>query len=203
MHVCVCVGMESSAAYQGCPVCLHTWTAGATLGQRKCINDGYRRFLSLDSRGRRRTFRHGGHVYEFYAVETRPLPKYRDNQFVEDACRFASQINAPFLGHKFPPHPAMWPKFDFRRFNPGELMHDTKVMTEMIIKCLVGKGPAGSSYEKWSKDAKHRAHAKTLNIMPDIWPENGGALPWRLTGEASKQVLRFSRFTHHHVSLFI
>lgn len=59
------MGMESCLAYQGCPVCLHTWSAGSLLGQTKCIYDGYRRFLDVNSRARRPRFRHGGNVYQF------------------------------------------------------------------------------------------------------------------------------------------
>ena len=51
----------------------------------------------------------------------------------------------------------------------------------MIMKALIGKGPTGSSYAKWSKDPKHRAQAKMLGIFEHIWPENNGPLPWRLT----------------------
>lgn len=49
------------------------------------------------------------------------------------------------------------------------------------MKISIGKGPSGSSYANWSKDAKHRKQAKLLNIYEDVWPENGGPLPWRLT----------------------
>ena len=62
-------------------------------------------------------------------------------------------------------------------------MHDSKVLCEMIIKCLVGKGPADTSYHSWNKDAKHRAQAQILGIFESIWPGNDGPLPWRLTRE--------------------
>lgn len=174
-------GMSSCMSYQGCPVCLHSWTAGSTVGQRKCIYDGYRRFLPLNSRARRRTFRHGGNIYEYGSRETRDLPRYRDNEFVQDALRMVGITGAPFLGHKFPPHPARWPGFTWWRYNVGEMMHDSKVFTEMVVKTLVGKGPAESGYQTYNKDAAHRRQAKTLGIMEDTWPENGGPLPFRLT----------------------
>lgn len=63
---------------------------------------------------------------------------------------------------------------------------DSKVFTEMVIKCLIGKGPAGSSYASWNKDVTHRKQAKSLGIMREIWPENNGPLPWRLTREQRK-----------------
>lgn len=90
-------------------------------------------------------------------------------------------IGKPFLGHKFAPQPCGWPGFGWRRYIPGELMHDTKVFTENVVKTLVGKGPAETSYANWNKDLKHRQLAKQLGIMEEIWPENNGPLPWRLT----------------------
>ena len=58
---------------------------------------------------------------------------------------------------------------------------DSKIVCEMIVSNLIGKGPSGTSYANWSKDPKHRAQAKILGIFEDIWPENNGPLPWRLT----------------------
>ena len=55
---------------------------------------------------------------------------------------------------------------------------DTKIMTDMTMTILIGKGPAKSSYGNWSKDDKHRRQAKIRNIYEDVWPENGGPLPW-------------------------
>ena len=51
------------------------------------------------------------------------MPKYRDNELVENAVRFALMKKVPFLGHKFPPQVARWPGFQMRRYNPGELAH--------------------------------------------------------------------------------
>lgn len=59
------MGMQSSLAYQGCPVCLHSWSPGAEVGQTKCICDGYRRFLPADSHVREPRVRHGGNDYEY------------------------------------------------------------------------------------------------------------------------------------------
>ena len=58
--------------------------------------------------------------------------------------------------------------------------------TENIVKTLVGKGPAETSYANWNKDLKHRQLAKKLGIMEEIWPENNGPLPWRLTRQQLK-----------------
>ena len=51
----------------------------------------------------------------------------------------------------------------------------------MVMKILIGKGSAGTSYANWGKDPKHRKQAKLLNIYESVWPENGGPLPWRLS----------------------
>lgn len=179
--LCIWTGMKSSLAYQGCPVCLHSWSPGAPLGQTKCIHDGYRRFLAPRARGRSSQFRHNGHRYEYGSVERRSPPDYRDNKMVCRAVRFASRINAPFLGHKIPPLPKNWPAFCFSRYLAGELMHDSKIFTEMVMKCLVGKGPSDTSYGNWNKDARHRRQAQARGIFENVWPGNDGPLPWRLT----------------------
>lgn len=115
-------------------------------------------------------------------------PQIRDDVFVEMACRFAKRIGKPFLGHKIPPLPASWAGFDFLRYVPGEVLHDTKIACEMFMKAMIGKGPQGSSYAKWNKDPKHREQAKMRGIFEDIWPENNGQLPWRLTKDDKKEL---------------
>ena len=44
---------------------------------------------------------------------------------------------------------------------------------------LVGN-VSGTGY-KWAKDQKHREQCKRLGIFENVWPENAGPLPWRLT----------------------
>ena len=112
-------------AYQSCPLCLHSWTAGATLDQTKCVFGGYRRFLSADSPARAETFRHRGMLYEYGYVERRDQPKKRTNEIVRAAATFATQRKVPFLGHKCLPLVSRFPGFDFTRYNPGELQHGT------------------------------------------------------------------------------
>lgn len=97
------------------------------------------------------------------------------------AVRFASRIGSSFLGHKMPPLPNKWPAFCFARYLAGELMHDSKIFTEMIMKFLVGKGPSETSYSSWNKDSKHRRQAQAMGIFENIWIGNDGPLPWRLT----------------------
>ena len=115
--------------------------------------------------------------------EDRLRPELRTNALVRTATDFAKRIRAPFLGHKFVPQPVRWPAFDFIRYCVPDLMHDSKVLCEMIVKCLVGKGESDTSYSSWSKDAKHRVQAELLGIFESIWPGNDGPLPWRLTRE--------------------
>ena len=70
--ICMCAGMQSAMSYQGCPVCLHSWTAGSTIAQTKCVYDGYRRFLSTNSRARGNNFRHGNNSYEYGCHPSHP-----------------------------------------------------------------------------------------------------------------------------------
>ncbi len=59
------LGMQSCQSYQGCPVCLHTWTPGKVLGRRQVVCDGYRCFLHRDSAARQKTFTFEGQKYEY------------------------------------------------------------------------------------------------------------------------------------------
>ena len=115
--------------------------------------------------------------------EDRQRPDERTNALVRMATKYTKHIRGPFLGHKFVPQPVRWPDFDFIRYCVSELMHDSKVFCEMVVKCLIGKGPCGTSYHNWNKDDKHRTQARILGIFESIWPGNDGPLPWRLTRE--------------------
>lgn len=119
-------------AYQSCPVCLHSWAAGATLDQTKCIYGGYRRFLPTDSPAREETFRYRGMLYEYGYVESREPPRQRTNEFVHAAATFAVQRGEPLLGHKYLPLTSRFPGFDYLRYNPGELMHGSLVCTYFL-----------------------------------------------------------------------
>jgi hypothetical protein len=130
--MCVCIfycipGMQSSAAYQSCCVCTHSFSRGVN-GDKKCIYDGYRRFLVPGSRGRLRRVCHKGHTYEYKDVSTRPPPKYRDNQLATLSLRYAERSvanNGPVLGYKELPLVWNWPGFVWRRFNGPDLAHGT------------------------------------------------------------------------------
>ena len=122
--------MVSCQAFQGCPVCLHSWSPGGPLRQTKCVCDGYRRFMPAGHAIRATTYRHGGNLYRYrscYFVscddfmsirfshasvkffsstrEDRLRPKLRTNALVRTATDYAKHIRTPFLGHKFVPQP--------------------------------------------------------------------------------------------------
>ena len=59
------LGMQSCQSYQGCPVCTHRWSPGSLVGRTQCVCDGYRRFLSTQSRARRKKFHFRGHEYQY------------------------------------------------------------------------------------------------------------------------------------------
>ena len=68
------LGMQSCQSYQGCPVCLHTWTPGKVVGRRQVVCDGYRCFLHPDSAARQQTFEYEGENYEYRSVRVRYYP---------------------------------------------------------------------------------------------------------------------------------
>ena len=57
---------------------------------------------------------------------------------------------------------------------------DSKNCADNFVRLLVGK-VSNTGYEGWNKDDAHRRQCKELGIFEDVWPENGGPLPWRLT----------------------
>lgn len=150
------LGMQSSAAYQSCCVCTHSWSEGLV---KKCIYDGYRRFLSETSRARQREFRFRGITYEFRKVEHLVAPRLRNNQFVREAVAVANETGEPFLGHKCMSMLTAWPGFQWRRMNIPDLMHDSKLFVEMLLKVIVDYAKDGW-YKQWKRDRKHRAECK-------------------------------------------
>ena len=73
------LGMQACQAYQSCCVCTHTWTKGP---RRKCMYDGYRRFLRVGSSGRKQNVHFRGQTYEYREEEQRPVPKLRVDALV-------------------------------------------------------------------------------------------------------------------------
>lgn len=55
---------------------------------------------------------------------------------------------------------------------------DTKNLCDNLVRLLIGKT---SVYTGWGRDDSHRRHCEVLDVFPDTWSRNGGALPWRLT----------------------
>lgn len=186
--------MESSVSFTGCCVCTHCWSTHRNY-------DGYRRFLARGSRGRQREVMYGGHRYEYAASEARPVPKYRTNDFVRSATAFAKQRGAPYMGHKHAPLLSLWPGYDWRRMNIPDVMHDIKLLVEMLLKVMIGKGidRGNGGYKSWSNDRTHRVQSQQRDIFRDIWPDRNGNLPWRLTAaELAELEERMRRVTWPH-----
>ena len=114
--------MQSCQSYQGCPVCLHSWTPGSVLGRKQVVCEGYRCFLHPDSAARQKTFTFQGKKYEFRTIERRAVPVTRDDSFVRRAVSVASE-KKPFCGHKSCPLLSMWPGYSWYRMNVPEIMH--------------------------------------------------------------------------------
>ena len=170
-------GMKTCQAYQGCPTCTHSWSEPLNRG---CVCDGFRVFLPPGDSGRDQRVQYNGHLYEYKGREDRAVPRGRDDDFVKSVLSIASETN-PVLAHKTPALIESWPDFDWFRFLcTVEAMHDFKNFAERFVRLLVGK-VSNTGYSSWSKDQMHREQCKKLGIFRELWPENGGPLPWRLT----------------------
>ena len=177
-------GMQTCQAYQGCPVCLHSWSAPLSHG---CVCDGFRRFLPPGDPGRQRRVMYKGLQYEYKDECLLPEPKIRDQSLVQSICSIAT-AKKPVLGHKVPPVVARIPGFRWRRILcTPEAMHDAKNCADNFVRLLVGK-VSNTGYSGWSHDNKHRSHCETLGIFEDLWTANRGDLPWRLTSLQRKML---------------
>lgn len=186
--------MEAVSSFTGCCVCTHCWSTHH-------VYDGYRRFLVTGSRGRQRRVMYRGCTYEYAKECTRPAPKYRDTQFVRYATAFVKQRGAKYMGHKQSPLLSRWPGYDWRRMNVPDVMHDIKLLVEMLLKVMIGRGidRGEGGYKNWSKDPFHRAQSEKRGIFRDIWSDRNGPLPWRLTPTEVKFLdERMSRVTWPH-----
>ena len=145
-------GMQSSTSYEGnCCVCVNTWTHGLAgfavpvpthpprlphqplthLGTQCCFG-GYRKFLSVGSRGRERIVKSGGHTYQFGHREQLPPPAPRTMVSVRESLRCAEALGQPYAGHKSVPFPAQWPGFDWYRYNGPELAHGNFTLSSYV-----------------------------------------------------------------------
>jgi hypothetical protein len=95
-------------------------------------------------------------------------------------------VGQPVGGHKTAPLIARFPGFDWFRMSPNELMHDSKILVEMFLKCAVGKVSGSAFYNSWCYDDKHRREAEMMGIFRQIWRGTNGPLPWRLTTQQRK-----------------
>ena len=154
----------------------------------QCCFGGYRTFLPAGSRGRQARIRQDGLEYEFADVETRGPPPFRNTMSARRCLAVVEALDMPFGGHKSPPLIARWPGFDWYRMSPPELMHDSKIFVEILLKVLLGKVSGSALYGAWSHDNKHRREAEVMGTFESIWPCNMGPLPWRITTEQRKML---------------
>ena len=175
------LGMQTSAGYKSaCCICRHEWTAPVT--GKQCCFAGYRSLLPAQSRGRQPRVRVFGETYEYSRTETRPKPERRTTKSAQESCAVVEALHMPCNGHKHPPLVANWPGFSWYRFSPPELMHDSKIFVEMLLKTLVGKVQDGGFYGSWSYDDKHRKENQILGIFKSTWStDENGPFPWRLS----------------------
>jgi len=181
MYLCnVLSGIQGPTSYKGaCPICRHEWTPAVTGTQ--CTFGGYRTFLPAGSRGRQAQIQAGGHTYQYSGVELRPKAPFRDVPYARRCLAVVEAVGRPTGGHKTAPLISRLPGFDWYRMSPPEIMHDSKIFVEMLLKGLVGKLTGSGFYNAWSHDGTHRREAEIMRIFRDIWPGNNGPLPWRLT----------------------
>ncbi len=175
------LGMQAATGYESaCCICRHNWTAAVTGTQ--CCFAGYRSLLPMQSRGRLARVHAAGETYEYSEDETRPKPKLRTMDYVQESCAVVEALDVPCHGHKSAPLVAKWPGFNWFRYNPPELMHDSKIFVEMLLKTLVGKVANGGFYASWHYDDKHRTENQILGIFKPTWKTGENRpLPWRLT----------------------
>ena len=174
------LAMQAITAFYPCPHCLHTWQPGRR-GQVYC---GYRRFLPLDSPWRQRNFRFMGRSYEFRDVERRTPPRLRDDVNVPIMCARGS-YRRPFLGHKGLHFFSTWEGVDWDG-NTCDVMHDLKLLCEMILKVLVGTRSSQGCYKEWSskkKDDKHRQDCQVYGVFREFFSSTESTPPWRLSKE--------------------
>lgn len=157
------LSLTTVGSFYGCAMCQHHWQSGL----RGLCKGGYRRFLPMGSSWRQRQFRSGLHTYMFRDIETRPPPLPRTDASMCRHMRLAT-ADKPFRGHKVvAPFLHRWLGFTWSG-NFGEVMHDFKVTTEMILKTLVGKVKTGSLYKGWKKDEDHRDDCEAFNVFPQV-----------------------------------
>ena len=190
------LSMESVSAFYPCPYCLHTWQPGL----RGQVYNGYRRYLRRHSSWRQRSFVFQGHTYMFRDVETRPLPIARTDDNVRAMVARATPAK-PFCGHKRKSFLDKW-GIDWIA-QPCDIMHDLKLLCDMLLKGLVGVGRRGM-YQYWSKDAAHRDDCEAYGVFPQFH-EGGEPPPWRLSPDDVEVLNRrvLSMWWPHYLDVLI
>ena len=127
------LGMEACQSYNACCVCKHSFDPPIGTAKKLLFN-GYRRYLTAGSRGRRRRVLFRGHVFQYKNVEELPKPQLRDDDFVRHAVAFSKQRRSPYLGHKSIPLLARWPGFSWYRMNVPDVMHGMYIYNVCVCK---------------------------------------------------------------------
>ena len=168
------LNMQSVNAFYPCPHCVHTCDPG----RLRQVN-GFRRFLPANSPWRQRKVEFAGCEYMFRNVETRGPPAVRTNRDVAVMASLAIRTRQPCRGHKGNPMLYKWFDADVEGAC-CDIMHDTKALTDMILKGVVGKGQSGM-YKSWDLDRKHRDDCEAYDIFPDFYRGVSDLPPWRLS----------------------
>lgn len=168
------LSLQSVQAFYPCAHCLHTWQSGT----RRLVYGGYRRFLPLDSRWRSKQFEYRGNVYYFRDEEHRPPPALRTDDSAVVMTSLAT-TSEPFCGHKAVPcFLNRWIGHSYSG-HVCDIMHDKKLMCEMLLKNMVGKLKTGM-YSGWNYDEKHRLDCQIYGMFPEFASGAQKLPPWRL-----------------------
>lgn len=168
------LSLQSVQAFYPCGHCLHTWQSGT----RGLVYGGYRRFLPLDSRWRRAQFEYRGNRYYFRDEERRPPPTLRTDDSAAVMTSLAKK-SRPFCGHKVVPcFLNRWIGHSWSG-HACDIMHDTKLACEMLLKCMVGYRKTGM-YSGWNLDEHHRLDCQIYGMFPEFASGAQKLPPWRL-----------------------
>ena len=174
------LNMQAVTAFYPCPHCLHSWQPGL----RGQTYGGYRRFLPQGSAWRNKTFRFMGLLYEFRDQEARAPPRPRNDKNVALMAARGTPAR-PFIGHKGLSFFSTWEGVDWAG-SICDIMHDVKLLCEMVLKGLVGTGSSNGMYKEWgtkNRDSLHREDCKAYGIFHAFHSSDNTPPPWRLSKE--------------------
>ena len=92
-------------------------------------------------------------------------------------------VTRPFAGHKGEHFFSTWEGVDWDG-NTCDKMHDYKLLCEMVLKGLVGRGSSNGWYKEWSskdKDGRHRQDCRFFQIFEEFYSSDESSPPWRLS----------------------